>query len=93
MALCTVTGAVYFPSGELARSRVFVFSQISKNISADEGGVIVPYDVWVKSSASGQIEVDLLDGAYTMMSGAYSAKAIVPDANTATLSEVLGYTA
>ena len=90
MALCTVTGIVYLPTGEPARSRVFVFSPAKKNIAQQDGLTIVRDDVWVKTDRFGALSVTLLDGRYVLASGLEASVVVVPDAPTATLSEIMG---
>lgn len=90
MALCTVTGIVYLPTGEPARSRVLVFSPAKKNIAQQDGLTIVPDDVWVKTDRFGNLSVTLLDGRYVLASGLEASVVVVPDAPTATLSEIMG---
>jgi hypothetical protein len=90
MALCTVTGIVYLPTGEPARSRVFVFSPAKKNIAQQDGLTIVPDDVWVKTDRFGELSVTLLDGRYVLASGLEASVVVVPDAPTATLYEIMG---
>lgn len=79
MALCTVSGAVYMPTGEVARGRVFVFTSV-RGIYADNLGVVLSYPVWARTNRDGQLSVQLLTGVYTMRSGDYSARLDVPDA-------------
>ena len=90
MALCTVTGIVYLPTGEPARSRVFVFSPAKKNIAQQDGLTIVRDDVWVKTDRFGALSVTLIDGRYVLASGLEASVVVVPDAPTATLSEIMG---
>lgn len=90
MALCTVTGAVYFPSGEPARSRVFVFSPANRSIYPDNFGGVLPDPVWVKTNRDGQLTVTLLTGTYVVQSDVYSGSVVVPDAPLANLYQILG---
>lgn len=89
MALCTVTGAVYFPSGELARSVTIKFSRVDKSVNAEYLGAVVPDDVYTKTDRLGQVDFEILTGRYIMAVGDYSGGAQVPDATTANISDIL----
>lgn len=89
MALCTVTGAVYFPSGELARSVTIKFSRVDKSVNAEYLGAVVPADVYVKTDRLGQVDFEILTGRYIMAVGDYSGGAQVPDALTANIADIL----
>lgn len=93
MALCTVTGIVYLPTGEPARSRVFVFSRASRNISSEYLGVVVPTEALARTNSAGQINVDLLSGYYTVTSGDYSASANIPDQEEADFADIIAMSA
>lgn len=90
MALCTVTGTVYLPTGEVARSRVFVFSPASRAIYPDNFGGVLPDPVWVKTNRDGLLSVVLLTGAYTIQSDVYSGSVVVPDEDSASFYSILG---
>lgn len=90
MALCTVTGIVYLPTGEPARSRVFVFSPAKRSIYPDNFGGVLPDPVWVKTNRDGLLTVALLDGTYVVQSEVYSGSVVVPDAESATFYSILG---
>ena len=89
MALCTVTGIVYLPTGEPARSRVFVFSPAKRSIYPDNFGGVLPDPVWVKTNRDGFLTVTLLDGTYVVQSEVYSGSVTVPDAESASLYSIL----
>lgn len=89
MALCTVTGAVYFPSGELARSVTIKFSRVDKSVNAEYLGAVVPADVYVKTDRLGQVDFQILTGKYIMAVGDYSGGAVVPEELTANISDIL----
>ena len=89
MALCTVTGAVYFPSGELARSATIKFTRVDKSVNAEYLGAVVPADVFTKTDRSGQVNFEILTGRYIMHVAEYSGGAIVPEASTADISDIL----
>lgn len=93
MALCNITGTVYLPSGELARSRSVKFRRTDRNIGAEYLGVVLPDDVAVQTDSTGQIDVDLLTGSYTVFADGYSARANVPDAATAVFSDIVAASA
>ena len=90
MALCTVTGIVYLPTGEPARSRVFVFSPANRSIYPDNFGGVLPDPVWVKTNRDGLLSVVLLTGTYVVQSEVYSGSVVVPDAPLANLYQILG---
>lgn len=92
MALCTVTGIVYLPTGEPARSRVFVFSPANRSIYPDNFGGVLPDPVWVKTNRDGLLTVTLLTGTYVVKSEVYSGSVVVPDAESATFYSILGGT-
>ena len=89
MALCTVTGAVYFPSGELARSVTIKFSRVDKSVNAEYLGAVVPADVFVKTDRLGQVDFQILTGKYIMAVGDYSGGAVVPEELTANIADIL----
>ena len=89
MALCTVTGAVYLPSGELARSVTIKFSRVDKSVNAEYLGAVVPADVYVKTDRLGQVDFQILTGRYIMSVGDYSGGAVVPEADTANIADIL----
>ena len=90
MALCNITGLVYLPSGEPARSRTFVFVPAQGNIFPDMFGAVIPSAVWAKTDRDGFLNVTLLDGRYSVGSDAFNGAITVPDAESATFYEVLG---
>lgn len=89
MALCNITGLVYLPNGALARSRTITFSRVDKSVRAEYFGAVVPVDVITKTNGAGEVDVNLLPGRYVMSTGTYSGGAIVPDADTADISDIL----
>lgn len=89
MAICTVTGAVYFPSGELARSVTIKFSRVDKSVNAEYLGAVVPADVYVKTDRLGQVDFQILTGKYIMAVGEYSGGAVVPEELTANVADIL----
>lgn len=89
MALCTVTGAVYLPSGELARSTMIKFTRVDKSVNAEYLGAVVPADVYTKTDRLGQVDFEILTGRYTMHVAEYSGGAVVPDALTANIADIL----
>lgn len=89
MALCTVSGVGYLPSGEVARSRAFVFSRAGRGISSGGDGVILGDSVTARTSRFGMIDVELFTGTYMMESSGYVASINVPDEISATLDQVL----
>lgn len=90
MALCTITGFVYMPNGQPARSRLFRFKPANTVITADDGGIIIPEVVDAATNRAGFLEVTLATGSYTASSTLYNGGIVVPDAETATLYEVFG---
>lgn len=90
MALCNITGLVYLPNGELARSRQFVFRRNNRSIVAEYLGTVLPTDVTTQTNSAGQINVSLLTGSYTVFSGDFFARATVPDELTADFSDIIG---
>lgn len=90
MALCTITGFVYMPNGQPARSRLFRFKPANTVITADDGGIIIPEVVDAATNSAGFLEVTLATGSYTAFSTLYNGGIVVPDAETATLYEVFG---
>lgn len=89
MALCTITGTVYLPSGELARSKTIAFRRSDRKITAEYLGVVLPTDVLTRTDVAGLIEVELLTGVYTVFSEGFSALATVPDAESAYFSDII----
>lgn len=90
MALCNVTGTVYLPNGQLARSRTIVFRRVNRNITAEYLGTVLPDDVVAQTSTSGQITVSLLTGYYVAHAeGQYAARIAVPDAPDADFSDIV----
>lgn len=89
MALCTVTGAVYLPSGKLARSVTIKFSRVDKSVNAEYLGAVVPADVFVKTDRLGQVDFQILTGKYIMAVGEYSGGAVVPEELTANIADIL----
>lgn len=90
MALCNITGLVYLPNGELARSRQFVFRRNNRSIVAEYLGTVLPTDVAAQTNSAGQISVSLLTGSYTVFSGDFFARSTVPDELTAEFSDIIG---
>lgn len=89
MALCNITGLVYLPSGELARSRAITFRRNDRRIGAEYLGVVLPDDVVTQTNSAGEIDVDLLTGAYTVFADQYNSRANVPDAATADFADIV----
>lgn len=90
MALCNVTGTVYLPNGQLARSRTIVFRRVNQKVTAEYLGTVLPDDVIAKTSTSGQIAVALLTGYYSVHAeGGYIGRAVVPDSGSADMSDIL----
>lgn len=69
MALCNVTGTVYLPNGQLARSRTIVFKRANQKVTAEYLGTVLPDDVIAQTSTSGKITVALLTGVYAVHTG------------------------
>ena len=90
MALCTITGFVYMPNGQPARSRLFRFKPANTVITAGDGGIVIPEVVDAATNSAGFLEVTLATGSYTAFSTLYNGGIVVPDAETATLYEVFG---
>lgn len=89
MALCNITGTVYLPSGELARSTRVIFSRADKSVRAEYLGAVIPVDTITQTNSAGEIDVSLLTGRYVMFTGTYSGGAVVPEALTANIADVL----
>lgn len=79
MPLCTITGTVYLPSGEPARSRVLVFKRGDKRFASTDDGVIMPRDVYARTTRTGTISVDLFTGQYSVHSEEFTGSVIVPN--------------
>ena len=92
MALCNITGLVYLPSGEPARSRTFVFVPAQGNIFPDLFGAVIPSAVWAKTDRLGFLDVTLLSGRYSVGSDVFSGSVVVPDLEAASFYQVLGGT-
>ena len=65
MALCTITGFVYMPNGQPARSRLFRFKPANTVITAGDGGIVIPEVVDAATNSAGFLEVTLATGSYT----------------------------
>lgn len=90
MALCNITGTVYLPNGQLARSRTIVFRRVNRNITAEYLGTVLPDDVVVQTSTTGQITVSLLTGYYIAHAeGCYVGRVAVPDAGSANFEDII----
>lgn len=89
MALCNITGTIYLPSGELARSARVIFSRADKSVRAEYLGAVIPDDTITQTNSAGEIDVSLLTGRYVLFTGKYSGGAVVPDADTADISDIL----
>lgn len=90
MALCNVTGTVYLPNGQLARSRTIVFRRANRNITAEYLGTVLPDDVVAQTSTTGQIAVALLTGNYVAHAdGQYAARIAVPDELNADFADIV----
>lgn len=84
---CTITGILRYPSGDPAtRVRVSVHSG---NISATNDGASLPLVVSAKTDNTGQLQIDLLPGVYTLRWDRYSSPLSVPDEPTANLADLL----
>ena len=83
MALCNVTGTVYLPSGAIAANRRIVFRREVRNITAEYLGAMFPDDVITTTSATGEIDVNLVTGRYiafaTGSNISFFGVAVVPD--------------
>ena len=93
MALCNVTGTVYLPSGAIAANRRIVFRREVRNITAEYLGAMFPDDVITTTSATGEIDVNLVTGRYiafaTGSNISFFGVAVVPDAATANFADIL----
>lgn len=90
MALCNVTGTVYLPNGQLARSRTIVFKRANQKVTAEYLGTVLPDDVIAQTSTAGMVSVALLTGYYVAhIEGGYFATVAVPDANSADFSDLI----
>lgn len=93
MALCNVTGTVYLPNGQIAANRRIVFRREVRNITAEYLGAMFPDDVITTTSATGEIDVNLVTGRYiafaTGSNISFFGVAVVPDAATANFADIL----
>ena len=90
MALCNVTGTVYLPNGQLARSRTIVFKRTDRRVTAEYLGTVLPDDVLAQTSTTGQIAVSLLTGNYSVHTeGGYIGRVGVPDETAAYFADLI----
>ena len=88
--LCNVTGTLYLPNGQLGKSRTLRFKRVDQKVKAEYLGAVVPDDVYTQSNNQGEVDFDILTGVYMMhVEGGYSVRAIVPDAATANISDII----
>lgn len=89
MALCTVTGTIYLPNGETAKSVTILFSRVDKSIAAEYLGAVIPENVMTATNRFGGVDVDLLTGNYIMHVDDFVGGVTVPDALTANIADIL----
>ena len=88
--LCNVTGTIYLPNGQLAKSRTLRFKRVDQKVKAEYLGAVVPDDVYTQSDNQGEVDFDILTGVYIMhVEGGYSVQAIVTDAPTASIADII----
>lgn len=89
MALCTVSGTVYLPNGQPAKSRTVTFHRLDRNVTAAYLGVLVPDTVVEQTDSAGLITVQLVTGVYGIAASGVTGRAIVPDAATADFADIV----
>lgn len=93
MALCAISGRMVSPNGDPVRSRLVVFERLPSDVAAKSAGIVVPDPIRVQTDSQGWLYVTLVDGGYI---GSIEHRAgvkfviQVPDAETASLEELLG---
>lgn len=95
MALCTVTGILYLPNGQVAKSRTLFLRKSDKGIKATVDGVVLPDDVLTQTTSAGAVSFQAFSGVYSIHAegpgGGYVGQAVVPDAATALITDVIGF--
>lgn len=95
MALCHVTGTVYLPDGSVAARRNVEFYKLPDTVTADYLGAVVPEVITVRTSADGDVDVNLITGNYYGFVLSRNGKekhrftAIVPESAAADLADLI----
>lgn len=98
--IVNVTGVFYLPSGVVASSRMVAFKPIDRSVRAGYLGGLVPDPVIIQTGIDGSVDFNLLTGSYFVTIEAkdtdnigrgliFAGKANVPDAPSASISEIL----
>lgn len=90
MALCTVTGTVYTPGGQVARGRDLAVSAVPARFDIDGANSVVMGDTFAATDSNGGVVLVLYTGRYRIMDDFGAVGVIdVPDATTAVLADIL----
>lgn len=99
--IVNITGVFYLPSGVVAASRMVAFKPIDRTVRAGYLGGLVPDPVIIQTGIDGSVDFNLITGSYFVTIEAkdtdnigrgliFAGKANVPDAPSASISEILG---
>lgn len=93
MALCNITGTLYYPSGEPARTRQVWFHRNPESVAADYLGTVLPDDTRTRSAYDGSVDFNLITGRYigeyVGTHGRVTFKLTVPEAASARLEDCI----
>lgn len=93
MALCNITGTLYYPSGDPARTRQVWFHRAPESVAADYLGTVLPDDTRTRSAYDGSVDFNLITGyyigEYEGTHGRITFKLTVPEAASARLEDCI----